>query len=77
MTTSVSTSLFTTNSIQFVESLPSELKQFEGDLVLETLGSELAPLSSSLTLVTAVQPPQTMEESEVDDGEGDGGGGDR
>ena len=59
------------------ESLPSELKQFEGDLVLETLGSELAPLSSSLTLVTAVQPPQTMEESEVDDGEGDGGGGDR
>lgn len=48
MTCAVSRSLFTTNSIQFAEELPSELSIYAGDLNLEIMGSELAPLSASL-----------------------------
>ena len=48
MTVAVSRSLFNTNSIQFVGSLPSELNDYTGDVNLTNLGSELAPISSSV-----------------------------
>ncbi len=48
MTAAVSRSLFDTNSIQFVGSLPSELNDYTGDLDLSTLGTELAPLTASV-----------------------------
>ena len=51
MTAAVSRSLFNTNSIQFVGSLPSELNDYTGDIDLTTLGTELAPISSSVGFV--------------------------
>ena len=48
MTAAVSRSLFNTNSIQFVGSLPSELNDYSGDIDLSTLGTELAPLTASI-----------------------------
>ena len=58
MTAEVSRSLFTTESIQFVGSLPSELNDYTGDVTLSTLGSELAPITASLGygLVSAPMP---------------------
>ena len=47
MTAAVSRSLFTTDSIKFVGSLPSELNDYTGDLNLSTLGTELAPITAS------------------------------
>ena len=47
MTAAASHSLFNTNTIQFVGSLPSELNTYAGDVTLSTLGSELAPISAS------------------------------
>ena len=47
MTAAVSRSLFSTDSIQFVGSLPSELNDYTGDVTLSTLGSELAPITAS------------------------------
>ena len=47
MTAAVSRSLFTTGSIQFVGSLPSELNDYTGDVTLSTLGSHLAPITAS------------------------------
>ena len=47
MTAAASRSLFTTDSIQFVGSLPSELNDYTGDVTLSTLGSELAPITAS------------------------------
>ncbi len=48
MTAAVSRSLFNTDSIQFVGSLPSELNDYTGDITLSTLGTELAPLTASI-----------------------------
>ena len=48
MTAFVSRSLFTTNSISFVEQFPSELSIYSGDVNLTTLGNELAPITSSV-----------------------------
>jgi len=48
MTAAVSRSLFSTDSIQFVGSLPSELNDYTGDVTLSTLGAELAPISASI-----------------------------
>jgi len=47
MTAAASRSLFSTDSIQFVGSLPSELNDYTGDVTLSTLGSELAPITAS------------------------------
>jgi hypothetical protein len=47
MTANISRSLFSTSSIQFVGSLPSELNDYTGDLNLSTLGNELAPITAS------------------------------
>ena len=47
MTAAVSRSLFSTDSIQFVGSLPSELNDYTGDVTLSTLGTELAPITAS------------------------------
>ena len=47
MTAAASSSLFSTDSIQFVGSLPSELNDYTGDITLSTLGSELAPITAS------------------------------
>jgi hypothetical protein len=47
MTAGVSQSLFTTNSIAFVNSLPSELNDYIGTLNLATMGTSLIPLSAS------------------------------
>ena len=47
MTAAVSRSLFTTDSIKFVGSLPSELNDYTGDLNLSTLGTEVAPITAS------------------------------
>ena len=48
MTAPASRSLFTTNSISFVEQFPSELSIYSGDVNLTTLGNELAPITSSV-----------------------------
>ena len=48
MTTAASRSLFTTSSIQFVDSLPSELNDYTGELELETMGSLLAEITASV-----------------------------
>ena len=47
MTAAISRSLFNTTSIQFINSLPSELNDYTGDLDLTTLGTELAPITAS------------------------------
>ena len=47
MTAAASRSLFTTDSIKFIGSLPSELNDYTGDLDLTTLGTELAPITAS------------------------------
>jgi len=47
MTAAASRSLFSTDSITFVGSLPSELNDYTGDVTLSTLGSELAPITAS------------------------------
>ena len=47
MTAGVSQSLFTTNSIAFVNSLPSELNDYIGTLNLATMGTSLIPPSAS------------------------------
>ena len=43
----VSASLFTTNSIQFVETLPSELARYSGDVNTATLGLQLNLVTQS------------------------------
>mgnify|MGYP001270954521 CR=1 FL=1 len=48
MTAAASRSLFNSNSIQFVGSLPSELNDYTGDIDLTTLGSQLAPITASI-----------------------------
>ena len=55
----VSASLFTTNSIQFVENLPSELGRYAGDVNTNTLGLELNLTTQSFdaTLPTAPVTP--------------------
>ena len=58
MTSAASRSLFSTDSIQFVGSLPSELNDYTGDVTLSTLGSELAPITASAgTSLTAPTAP--------------------
>ena len=57
MTVAASRSLFTTDSIQFVGSLPSELNDYTGDITLSTLGTELAPISSSVDIGIYTTPP--------------------
>ena len=57
MTTAASRSLFNTDSIQFVGSLPSELNDYTGDVTLSTLGSELAPISASVNPDNYQTPP--------------------
>ena len=47
MTAAASRSLFTTDSIKFIGSLPSELNDYTGDLDLTTLGTELASITAS------------------------------
>tara|TARA_Y100000592_G_C5461176_1_gene314052 strand:+ start:1286 stop:2119 length:834 start_codon:yes stop_codon:yes gene_type:complete len=48
MTVAASRSLFTTSSIQFVDSLPSELNDYTGELELETMGSLLSEITASV-----------------------------
>ena len=57
MTAAASRSLFSTDSIQFVGSLPSELNDYTGDVTLSTLGSELAPISASVNPDNYQTPP--------------------
>ena len=66
MTTAASRSLFTTSSIQFVDSLPSELNDYTGELELETMGSLLAEITASVgsvefldALISADTPGET------------------
>jgi hypothetical protein len=58
MTAAVSRSLFNTQSIQFVQSLPEELSQYDGDVTLATLGNELAPITSSFSIGGIDEFPQ-------------------
>tara|TARA_Y100000592_G_scaffold52104_1_gene82381 strand:- start:886 stop:1752 length:867 start_codon:yes stop_codon:yes gene_type:complete len=48
MTTAASRSLFNNDSIQFVGSLPSELNDYTGNVDLSVMGSQLAPITSSV-----------------------------
>ena len=64
MTAAASRSLFTTDSIKFVGSLPSELNDYTGDLNLSTLGTELAPITASQG-----SPFRTLEEPSRSPGE--------
>jgi len=64
MTAAVSRSLFTTSSIQFVGSLPSELNDYTGDINLSTLGSELAPITASVGVGLTSLPYAEEGESE-------------
>ena len=49
MTSAASRSLFTNDSIQFVGSLPSELNDYTGNVNLDVIGSQLAPITSSIS----------------------------
>ena len=70
-----SRSLFTTNSIEFVTTLPTELSNYEGDLDLTNMGSELVPLSASTgTLINEQDVYFPFLEAGGDDGDGGGGG---
>ena len=64
MTAAASRSLFTTNSIDFVSVLPTELNQYEGDINLTTLGSELAPITSSVTAAPAPLVEENLASSD-------------
>ena len=60
MTAAASSSLFSTDSITFVGSLPSELNDYTGDVNLSTLGTELCPATASAgtqQIAQAFQPP--------------------
>jgi len=64
MTAPASRSLFSTDSIQFVGSLPSELNDYTGDINLSTLGSELAPITASVGVGLTSLPYAEEGESE-------------
>ena len=59
MTAPASRSLFDQNSIQFVDSLPSELNHLAGDINLSNMGTELAPISTSQNINTNVLAAET------------------
>ena len=73
----VSASLFTTNSIQFVENLPSELSAYAGDVNTNTLGSELNLITQSFDASAPTLPTFPGVIGDFDDGTtaGTGAGG--
>ena len=73
----VSASLFTTNSIQFVENLPSELSAYAGDVNTNTLGSELNLITQSFDASAPTLPTFPGVKGDFDDGTtaGTGAGG--
>ena len=78
MTAAISASLFTTNSINFVDALPSELNLYAGEVDTSTLGIELNLVTQSFDADAPVAGGDTYEEALTDLGDtgGDGGGDD-
>ena len=66
-TADVSRSLFDTNSIQFVGSLPSELNEYSGDIDLTTLGINLIPASASAGGFFDIRPIAVAELNQNND----------
>jgi len=58
----VSASLFTTNSIDFVETLPSELSAYAGDVNTETLGLQLNLVTQSFDASTPAAAAEVFED---------------